>query len=263
MLDKEEDELMQTYSTTLLQTALSPLLEALSSSKDSVPYPAKVTIGVEQSPMPDQEGVCAFPYCQGRMQSHQQSMLMLLQLLQEKCFFLYHHSLRVQCLARSLAQSLSLSRTEVSTIELAALFHDVGKILLSHDILQKPGRLTHQEFGQIKQHSAFGAQILRGMRMPAEIVSLVYHHHEHYDGSGYPNGIAGDAIPLGARIIALCDTFDAMTSYRPYHHPRTPAQALTELQRCAGTQFDPDLASYFCAMFVTEELSASPYSYSV
>jgi putative nucleotidyltransferase with HDIG domain len=239
---------MQTYGTTLLRTALFPLLEALSSSKDSLLNPAKAIIGVDQSSTPDQEGVCAFTCYQGRMQSHEQSILILLQLMQEKCFFLYHHSLRVQCLARGLAQGLSLSRTEVATIELAALFHDVGKILLSHDILQKPGKLTRQEFGHMKLHSAFGAQILSGMGMPAEIVSLVYHHHERYDGSGYPDGIAGDAIPLGARVIALCDSFDAMTSYRPYHHPSTPAQALVELQWCAGTQFDPDLVGAFCAI---------------
>lgn len=85
--------------------------------------------------------------------------------------------------------------------------------------------------------------------MPENIISLVYHHHERWDGSDYPDGIAGETIPLGARIITVCDAFDAMASQRPYHHPITPAQALTQLKCCAGTQFDPFLTHCFWALF--------------
>jgi len=160
-------------------------------------------------------------------------------------------------MAYKLAQSLSLSEAEISIIELAALLHDVGKIMLPDDILQKAGKLTHQEFEVLKQHSASGAQLLQRMKIPEKIIPLVYHHHEHWDGSGYPDGIAGNTIPLGARIIALADSFDAMTSHRPYQHPRTSAQALAELERCAGTQFDPSLTNQFRAMLQTEQLHCS------
>ena len=184
----------------------------------------------------------------------EQSMQILLHFLQYKCSDLYQHSLRVQSIAYNLAQRLSLSEAEISTIEMAALLHDVGKIMLSNDILQKEGKLTHQEFEVLKQHSASGAQLLHRMKMPAKMIPLVYHHHERWDGYGYPDGIAGHTIPLGARIITLSDAFDAMTSHRPYQHPRTSAQALAEIERCAGTQFDPFLIHHFCNLHLTEQL---------
>src|SRR5262249_11809314 len=184
----------------------------------------------------------------------EQSIQVLLHFLEYKCLHLYQHSLRVQSIADSLAQRLFLSEEEVSAIEQAALLHDVGKIMLSNDILQKTGKLTQQEFEALKQHSASGARLLQQMKMPEKMIRLVYHHHERWDGSGYPDGIAGNTIPLGARIIALSDAFDAMTSHRPYQHPRTSAQALAELERCAGTQFDPFLINHFCTTISTEHL---------
>lgn len=184
-----------------------------------------------------------------------QSVHILLHFLQQKCSDLYYHSLSVQHIAHNLAQSLSLSQEEIATIDLAALCHDVGKIMLSDDILQKAEKLTDEEFEVLKQHSASGARLLHRMKMPEKMIPLVYHHHERWNGTGYPDGIVGDTIPLGARIIALCDAFDAMTSHRPYHHPRTYAQALAEIERCSGTQFDPFLTSHFCTMHLTEQLA--------
>jgi putative nucleotidyltransferase with HDIG domain len=235
---------METYSATLLQA--TPLYQSL-----------LIPLSLHESELPSQAD-CIGQICSDyRKQSHKQSIQMLLQFLQYKCFHLYTHSLRVQYLACSLAQSLSLSEAEISSIELAALFHDIGKTLLSNDILQKAGKLTHQEFEELKQHSEYGARLLRWMKMPEKMVPLVYHHHEHWDGSGYPDGITGHTIPLGARIIALSDAFDAMISCRPYQHPYTSAQALAELQRCAGSQFDPFLASRFYTMLLTKEVPAS------
>jgi len=193
---------------------------------------------------------------QERTSSHEQDVLILLHLLHLKCFHLYQHSLRVHDLARQFAHHLSLPQKEISLIELAALLHDAGKMLLSADILQKAGKLTHREFEKVKQHSASGAQLLRGIHMPEKIISLVYHHHERWDGSGYPDKIAGTAIPEGARLITICDAFDAMTASRPYHSAWTPAQALVEVRRCAGTQFDPFLASQFCSMLLSEQIPA-------
>jgi len=183
----------------------------------------------------------------------EQSIQLLLQELQYKCLHLYQHSLSVQSITHNLAQYLALSEAEISIIELAALLHDIGKIILPNDILQKEGKLTDQEFEALKQHSACGAQLLHQMKMPEQLIPLVYHHHERWDGSGYPDGIAGNAMPLGARIIALSDAFDAMTSHRPYQPQRTLAQALAEIERCAGTQFDPFLSKHFCTMHVTEQ----------
>ena len=181
-------------------------------------------------------------------QQIEKSTRILLYLLRYKCLHLYRHSLNVQTIARNLAQRLSLSEAEISIIKLAALLHDVGKIMLPDDILQKTEKLTDEEFEILKQHSASGAQLLQRMKMPEKIIPLVYHHHERWDGSGYPDGIAGNTIPLGARIIALSDAFDAMTSHRPYQHPRTSAQALAEIERCAGTQFDPFLINHFSSL---------------
>ncbi len=144
---------------------------------------------------------------------------------------LYRHSLRVHSLALTLAPMLNLPQDEVLTIGLAAFFHDIGKMGINDAILKKASQLTHQEF-QFK--------ILKN------VIPSVYHHHECWDGGGYPDGISGEAIPLGARIVAIVDAFDAMTSYRNYQNRRTPLEALEELCRCAGTQFDAQLVRFFC-----------------
>jgi putative nucleotidyltransferase with HDIG domain len=169
-----------------------------------------------------------------------------LQLIQEKDVSLYQHSRRVQHLARHLAQKLALAASETKIIEQAALFHDLGKILIDDAVLQKTSSLTQKEFEQMKQHPAYGAMLLRQIGASKEVVALVYHHHERWDGCGYPTRLRGEAIPLGARIIGIADAFDAMTASRPYSARRTEEQALAELRRCAGTQFDPTLTDLFC-----------------
>ena len=232
------------YSATLLSINPSGIAEALSLPDIAFPSFEQTTV----------EALWHSSLDQGQERSQEQGIQILLHLLQRKCLSLYHHSLRVQYLASHLAHSLSLSKTLISAIELAALLHDAGKLLLPDNILQKAGELTQQEFEEVKKHSASGARLLREMMMPERIISLVYHHHERWDGSGYPDGIAGNAIPVGARIITICDAFDAMTSQRSYHHPSTSAQALTQLQCCAGTQFDSFLVSRFCALFQCSQL---------
>ncbi len=159
---------------------------------------------------------------------------------------LYRHSLRVQSLATSLTSNLDLPEDEVSTIELAAFFHDIGKMSINDKILYKASRLTRQEFEVIKGHPTHGAKMLSYGKMLKNVVPLVYHHHERWDGKGYPGGISGEAIPLGARIIAIVDAFEAMTSQRTYQNRRTPLQAMEELKKHAGTQFDAQLVEFFC-----------------
>jgi HD-GYP domain-containing protein (c-di-GMP phosphodiesterase class II) len=166
---------------------------------------------------------------------------------------LYRHSRRVQYLASHLTQELSLSKREGTIIALSALLHDLGKIMLPDTLLQKAAPLTSEEFELIKLHPAHGALLLTQALGPSDVALLVYHHHERWDGGGYPAGLREEAIPLGARILAIVDAFEAMTSHRPYQRKRTTEEAVAELRRCAGTQFDPDLVHHFCT-WLEEEL---------
>lgn len=160
---------------------------------------------------------------------------------------LYEHSCRVQQLIHHLAQALHLSQEEAIMIELAGLFHDIGKLSIHNDLLQKTACLTRQEFEDIKQHAAHGAQIIGQFKVLERAVPMVRYHHERWDGHGYPAGLRAEAIPFGARMIAIADAFDVMISHRSYITTHTPTQALEELRRCAGTQFDPILVDRFCS----------------
>ncbi len=165
---------------------------------------------------------------------------------------LFRHSLRVQSLAISLASVLNLPEDEVLRIGLAAFFHDIGKMGVNNSILHKASSLTRQEFELIKGHPEYGAKILCRFKILKNVVPLVYHHHERWDGMGYPDGLSGEAIPLGARIVAIADAFEAMTSQRSYQNRRTPIQAMEELCGGAGTQFDAQLVRLFCKSFETD-----------
>jgi HD-GYP domain-containing protein (c-di-GMP phosphodiesterase class II) len=155
------------------------------------------------------------------------------------------HSERVALLSRHLAGAAGLSDQQVERIYMAALLHDVGKIGVPESVLQKTGRLTAEEFEQMKKHPQIGARILADVKQLEDIVPGVLHHHERYDGKGYPAGLSGREIPLMGRIICLADCFDAMTSNRTYRTAMPIEVALMEIRRCAGTQFDPALAEEF------------------
>jgi len=159
---------------------------------------------------------------------------------------LYTHSQRVLTSTLHLLHALDLSREEVIAIALAAYFHDIGKLFIEDALIKKPTALTADEYGIIQQHPAFSVDLLSPyIASQVSALSFVYHHHERWDGRGYPCGLAGEDIPLGARIIAIVDAFDAMTSERVYQARRTPYEAMEELIRCAGTQFDPCLVRLF------------------
>ncbi|MBF0498799.1 MAG: GAF domain-containing protein [Candidatus Riflebacteria bacterium] len=158
------------------------------------------------------------------------------------------HSRRVTELSVALAQAMGLHREEVDTIRHAALLHDVGKIGISERILLKPGRLTDDEFETIKSHPHIGAGILNSIEFLKNVCSIIEHHHERFDGRGYPSGLKAAEIPLGARIIMVADSFDAITSSRPYRKPLTFAEATEEIRRCGGTQFDPKVVEAFVAL---------------
>jgi putative nucleotidyltransferase with HDIG domain len=148
------------------------------------------------------------------------------------------HSQAVSWLAIQIARQAGLAQTEIEEIRLAGLLHDIGKVGLPSHVLNKPAPLTAEEFEIMKSHAARGEKMLEPLGMK-EIGRIVRHHHERYDGMGYPDGLAGDKIPLGARIVAVAECFHEMVSDRPYKRTRTFEDALAELQRCSGTQFDP------------------------
>ena len=160
---------------------------------------------------------------------------------------LYHHAQKTCSHTLSLLRLLDLSEAEQTAIALGAFFHDIGKLCIDEDLLNKPGKLTLDEYAIIQHHPAYGASILTTFTSLPDVALLAYHHHERWDGEGYPDRLMGEAIPLGARIIAIADAFDAMTSRRGYQVRRSPEEALEELERCAGTQFDPLLVQLFCA----------------
>jgi putative nucleotidyltransferase with HDIG domain len=155
------------------------------------------------------------------------------------------HSERVALLSKMLAKEAGLTEHEVERIYMAGLLHDVGKIGVPEAVLQKPGRLTAEEFEQMKKHPAIGARILHDVKQIQDIIPGVLHHHERYDGRGYPDGLSGQNIPIMGRIICLADCFDAMTSTRTYRKALPLEVTLADLRRCSGTQFDPLLTEAF------------------
>lgn len=162
------------------------------------------------------------------------------------------HSRRVAHLSHRLALAIGMSEEDADRVRIAGLVHDVGKIGVPEAVLAKAGRLTDVEFDAIKKHPEIGFRILKDIRLLTDVLPGVLHHHERYDGRGYPHGVAGEAIPHIARIIALADTFDAMNSNRSYRAAMPRAETLAEIERCAGAQFDPAMAKVFVKLDFTE-----------
>jgi HD-GYP domain-containing protein (c-di-GMP phosphodiesterase class II) len=158
------------------------------------------------------------------------------------------HSSRVSQLSCATSAAMGLGIEDVERIRIGALLHDIGKIGIADSVLQKPGRLTNEEFALVKEHPAIGRRILEGVRGFAAYLDAVELHHENWDGTGYPKGQSHEETPLDARIIHVADAYDAMTTNRSYRRRMTHAEAIGELRRCAGTQFDPQVVSIFAEL---------------
>jgi len=165
--------------------------------------------------------------------------------LEAKDAYTSGHSQRVSNLSVAIARELNLPQSQINELRLAGLLHDIGKIGVRESVLNKPGRLTRKEFAMVKRHPEIGEHILRPIVDSADILEAVRNHHEHYNGSGYPDGLKNNEIPLAARILAVSDAYAAMTSERPYRKSMSADAALDEIARHKGTQFDPEIADTF------------------
>ncbi len=170
--------------------------------------------------------------------------------IDERDEYTHGHSRRVTAMALHLGAKMGLMFKDLQQLKLAALLHDIGKIGISDSVLLKPGKLTGDEFSQKEEHPEKGARILERMRdgRIVEVIKCVRNHHERYDGTGYPDSLKGDEIPLFARIVAVADSYDAMTSDRPYQEAMTTQDAVAEVVKEAGKQFDPEVVSAFVSL---------------
>lgn len=165
--------------------------------------------------------------------------------LDEKDKYTIGHSHRVTTYALIIGNAMNLNENQLNMLKIAGLLHDIGKIGIKESILNKPGKLTDDEFDEIKTHPEKGCNIIKNLKQLGEVIDWVRYHHERYDGKGYPNRLAGDEIPLGAAILAVADTYDAMTSDRSYRKGLPHEIAYNEIKRCSSTQFNPTVVEAF------------------
>jgi putative nucleotidyltransferase with HDIG domain len=171
------------------------------------------------------------------------SLAMIAQAIDAKDPYTAQHSRNVSNIAVRLARAMGLNEGEVRRIRVAALMHDIGKVGVRGNIIRKPGKLDQQEGQAMRQHPVISAEIMRPVEFLGEAAEIVRHHHEHIDGSGYPDGLREGEIPLGSRVVLVADAFDALTTDRPYRKGRSKNEALDVIAAHAGTQFDTGVVS--------------------
>jgi len=177
--------------------------------------------------------------------THFETIMAFSEALEARDQYTAGHSRRVMEYSKGIGQRMKLDKQDIEDLKRSALLHDIGKIGIPDIILKKKTKLTNEEYAVIKTHPETGAAILKHIKSLKHLVPAVFYHHERFDGDGYPDSVAGTKIPLHARIIAIADTFDAMTSSRSYRGALSFRTALSELERNKGVQFDPDIADIF------------------
>lgn len=173
------------------------------------------------------------------------SVKTLISVINAKDRYTYGHSERVVLYSRLMANKLNLSKKDKENLIYGAYMHDIGKINIPKEVLMKKMPLTNEEWEMLKQHPENGVEIIKTIDSLSGAMPIILHHHERYDGKGYPYGLKGEEIPFLARILCIVDSFDAMTSNRPYNKRKTYEEAIEELKRCSGAQFDPELSNAF------------------
>lgn len=177
--------------------------------------------------------------------------------LDAKNSYMCGHSQRVAELSLLMAKTMGLSLEEQERIHIGAHLHDIGKIGIPDAILNKPGKLTEDEFNTIRQHPEIGGSIVGKIKVFRSVTDIVRHHHERFDGKGYPDGLYGEEISLGARIVAVVDSFDAMTTMRTYRSALCICEAIKETERCKGSQFDPAIVDVLKALAIENKLETT------
>lgn len=180
------------------------------------------------------------------------SIRTLISVINAKDRYTYGHSERVTYYSTKLAEKINLPNEQVQILNYAAFLHDIGKIEINREILNKKGKPTEEEWNILKQHPKWGSDIVKGVNKLQPVAKLILHHHENYDGSGYPDGMKEEGIPLLARIIRIVDSYDAMTSNRPYKSNMITSEVIEELERCSGKMFDPELTKHFIEIIKEE-----------
>jgi len=172
--------------------------------------------------------------------------------------YTYGHSSRVNFYANVIAQKLDLSPKELDDLQIGALLHDIGKIGIENRIIYKEGRFDDRELQIARRHPEIGVELVAPIGLSHQVTSVIRHHHEFFDGTGYPDGLKGESIPLLARVVSLAEVFDAMVSNRPYRRALPLTEAVAELKRCSGTQFEPRLVNILLKMIEDKGESLLP-----
>ncbi len=178
--------------------------------------------------------------------------------LEAKDSYTRFHSDNVARYAYRIGRRMGFPRPRLELIRTAGILHDLGKIGVAEGVLNKPGKLTEAEFDLVRKHPLIASTILEPIERLETVIDDIKYHHEHYDGSGYPEGLKGEDIPLGARILMVADSFDAMTHKRPYSEPKTRRDAIVEMRACAGAQFDPEIVEILAEIVAEEDAKAGP-----
>lgn len=181
-------------------------------------------------------------------QAYEASLIMLANAIELRDRYTRGHVERVMNYALRVAERFAWPESEIAALRFGAILHDIGKIYIRESILSKAGSLTESEWNEMKQHTVIGADLLKGIPFLVGAIPVIRSHHERWDGLGYPDGLRGEAIPMGARIVAVVDCFDAMTTDRIYHAASSPEEALDEIVRGAGNRYDPAVVEVFLSL---------------